>query len=122
MSSLDGSTIYGTNVNYSDQESNSTRKLRSAREERKLLNQIDGCFDLKDCDAINKAFEWQVTKYDSRELIIETQFEKPGSISTLSYGQDNLEVSILEPTFFEADIKDHRNFYKPNTLDLESTK
>jgi len=71
-----------------------TRLLKGNQDDLALEEQIEGCMDLDDCDATNKVFEWTVEKFEKKKLVIQTNFAKPGQISTTSYGQDNLEVSI----------------------------
>lgn len=132
-SRLDGSMAFGKFITYQDwmimkaeemekkNSTNSTRLLKRNQDDLALEEQVEGCADLDDCDATNKVFEWTVEKFDKKEIVIQTNFDKPGQISTNSYGADYLEVSIQKPTFFIAKRKRGRKTYymEPKPLNIE---
>lgn len=105
ISSLDGSKVNG---GFAKDQTSARRLLKEAQAS-------TDCNDPTDCDALNKKFSWYIDTHNPRKVKIQMEFDKPMAISTNSFGQDNLDILILEERFFRSKENDQ-------TLDLGQKK
>jgi len=82
VSALDGSEVVG----WYRPHSGARRRLS-----------LENC---QDCDASSKQFEWSVIQHSASNLDIKIEFDNQKSVSSTSYGEDQLWFQILQPALF----------------------